>query len=580
MNRSRLRCVGLISFILMILTATPDATARAEGEEKKEPPLIIIKVPIDSKEFSNLPVAIVEDEKITVGDLWDFIKASDKDRDSEVNKEKINYGEILDRLITTKLIVRESINMGLDELPEVKKLIDVYELDTLINELQNEITKDVKADEKQVDIIYREMVKRWRIRSISFQKEEDAKRVEEAIKKGEDFDRACSIARSEGALLSEEEDIVVKPGDLQPRVASVISTMKPGEVSEIIKLEYKQAPRYVIVKLEEVQYPDDLRAREEAKQKVLNKKKVEVLTKYNERLSKKYVRIDRRLFQSLNYNVSEDQIEKMAKDKRVIAYIGRYKITVGDFTNALKKRFFHGMDRAAREGKITLAKRISLLEEMIGRKLFELEAKRRRIDKRDEYIKKVNRYKEFVLFDTFIKKVIVPEIKISEEELKEYYEKHSSEYTLPKMLKLDSIVLNNKDAAVEVFEKIKKGYEFNWLKENTEGQIKKGSKDLLIFPESPVLESELPESLRSILSGGRVGDARLYSSPEGYHYIIYIRDVFPERLQRFEDVADDILNKLVALKAKKAIDEWGETLREQMNVKIYLYKERPSSVIN
>ena len=52
------------------------------------------------------------------------------------------------------------------------------------------------------------------------------------------------------------------------------------------------------------------------------------------------------------------------------------------------------------------------------------EAVRREIDKSAEYKVRMKEHENSVLFGTYINKVLIPDIKVGEEDLKSYYEKH------------------------------------------------------------------------------------------------------------------------------------------------------------
>ncbi len=570
--------LSLIFFSAAVSTAgevppNPQAEGKVEAVPPSDTEDLLVKVPLGSSLFDHLPLAVVEDEQITMTDLRDALGAVHGGVKGQRMRKQKDYGELVRRLVRSKLILHEAQRMGLDELPEVRKAVEGFSRETLLEELQEQVVKDVTADEKEVDSLYRDLVRRWKVRSLGFEKEDLARKALEAIKAGKDFSEVASDFIASGNAKS-EETLEIKPKDFLPAVAAEVSKLKEGAVSPVIKVESggkTPSSVYVIVKLEKIVYPDDPAAREQARLNVVGRKKLEALTRYNSSLTKKYVKIDSKIFDSLDYNVSMPGIEKLLKDKRVLASIkGDKPITVADFSEALKMRFFHGMERAAETGRITKGRKVAVLEDMLARRTLRLEALKKGIDKSEAYLRKVKDYKESVLFGVFAQKVVAPDIKLSEDEVKQYYETHSSEYSVPKMLRLDGIALGKRDDAVDVFEKLKKGDDFRWLKEHTEGQVAAGSKGLLTFPESPVLENELPDPVQRSLSGAVAGDARLYASPEGYYYVIYVQELFPGGVKALDEVRDDIAKKVFSEKVRKTIDELGDKLAEHADVKVYV----------
>src|SRR3990172_8796565 len=83
---------------------------------------------------------------------------------------KVDYSEILDRLINARLILLEVRNMGLDELPEVKESVDSYSRGALMAVLLTQQTKGVRADESEVEKIFKDSVKEYKLSSLMFGK--------------------------------------------------------------------------------------------------------------------------------------------------------------------------------------------------------------------------------------------------------------------------------------------------------------------------------------------------------------------------------------------------------------------------
>ena len=176
-----------------------------------------------------------------------------------------------------------------------------------------------------------------------------------------------------------------------------------------------------------------------------------------------------------------------------------------------------------------------------------------------------------MIFGAFIQKVVVPDIKLKEEELKTYYNEHVIEYTMPEMMKINSIVFTKREFAERALEKLRKGTDFQWLVKNAEGQIDKSdSKDTLNFEGKILTTKDLPEGVRKSVSGARPGDYRLYESPGSYFYVLAIQDVIPAKPQPFEEAKKKIAKIIFDNKLKKSVEEWADKLRAVSDVKVYL----------
>jgi len=511
-------------------------------------------------------VALVNDEPITL-DEFNQERAPLQPGHAESPKTgKTSDSEVLRRLINTRLIVQEARKIGIDELPEIKNMVDIFSRVTSRDLLIEKKLKEVKADEKDIERIYKELVREWKINSLEFQSEEAAKKVEEEIKAGGDFGEIAKRLIAEGAAKGGEEKNYIKVKDLHPQIAGTISKMKVGSVSPIIPLK----TGYVIFQLQDVRFPEDPKAREVAKREALILKRGEVLKEYNDALIKKYVKVRKDVLDGLDFESKEPGFQELLKDKRVVAEIkGEAPISVGELAEYLRQQLYHGVERAA-EGKRLNSRKIPTLDEMLYKRVFRKEAFRLGVDKTEGYKNKLKEYENSVIFGAFVQKAIVPDVKIMEDELKAYYNDHLKEYTFPEMMKIDSLAFAKRSDAEEAIEKLKKGTGFQWLAANAEGQVDKDTKGSLIFDGKSFTTKDLPEGMGKVISGANPGDIKLYASPDGHFYVLFIQGVIPSVPQPYGEVRKDIGNKVFNEKLKKMLEEFADKLRAVSEVKIYL----------
>ena len=82
--------------------------------ELHEELLIHLEVPLTSPLFANTPVAVVDDEPITLRDLTRRVSSIHEGRADAATQARKDYAKLLDRVIATKLIAHEARNIGLD----------------------------------------------------------------------------------------------------------------------------------------------------------------------------------------------------------------------------------------------------------------------------------------------------------------------------------------------------------------------------------------------------------------------------------------------------------------------------------
>ena len=512
-------------------------------------------------------VASVNEEPITLEELNKAIAASHAEHSDKQKAGRIDYSAIVTRLINTRLILLEARNMGIQDLPAVRDMVDRYSKKTLMTLLLEDHVKDIKANDDEVEEVYKESVKEWKIKSITFGKEEEAKKIAGEIHGNDNFDELGTKAVENGIAKGQDEGFL-RHQDLKPAVASLVAKMEVGSVSPVVSVD---KDTFVIFKLEEVRYPEELdhESWEKAKTQVLNRKKVESARNYYSDLEKRYVTMNKKLLETLDYEAEEPGFEKLLQDTRVIAEIkGGKPITVGDLSSALEIKFYHGVEVAIKNKRVNNAKN-EVMASILEKRLLLDEALRKGFSDTEIYKSRVKEYEDSVVFDKFLKMVIIPDIRLNVTELRDYYEKNAAEYTYPEMIRIKSLVFHKKSDAVDALDKLVKGTDFTWLSYNAAGQVDKSAEGLLDFAGKLLTVNSLPEGVRKAVSGAKPGDFRLYVAPERYYYVLYIYYVLPARLQPFEDVKEEIAKEVFNYKVKQAVELYADKLKEYYPVKVY-----------
>jgi hypothetical protein len=513
-------------------------------------------------------VATVNEEPITLEELTRATAVSHETRSRDAKAGRIDFSKIMSRLINTKLIVLEARNMGLDELPEIKELMEVYSKQLLMEMLLEDYVKDIQVTDAEIDPIYQMLVREWKVKSIVVKKLQDAKKIESQLEAGQDFNEIASRAAEWGISEADPKGEYLKDRELTGPVARLVADMSIGAVSPILSIG---KDGFIIFKLEDMRIPakEDPKARAQATLQALNNKKVKAATDYFSDLKKRYVKFNFEALDTLDYEAQTPGVDALLKDERVLAEIEDEKpITVGELSRELKQQFYHGIQRAI-DTKTINPQKFEVLDDMVQKRLLLKEALRKGIDRTEEYASRVKQHEQSLVFGAFVDKVITSNIKLNIEELKTYYEQNSAEFATPQMIRIKGLAFRQRDDAVEAFNKLKKGTDFDWLGANAGGQVDKSNQGLLNFDGQLLTQSGLPEDVQEIVSNASAGDFKLYQSPEGYFYVLYINQIVPPRSQRFEAVRKDIAKKVFNEKVKKEIEQWAAQLKEYYPIKIY-----------
>jgi hypothetical protein len=511
-------------------------------------------------------VALVNGDPIF---LDEFLRAG-----GSTNRARLKQGrgtaadlELLDRLITIRLISQEAATMGLDELPEIQKQIDVTSREIMRELLIERLVKDVKPDAPAVEKLFNESVREWKTTSLLFQDEAAAGRARKEIADGAAFAEVAARAVTAKTAKADDDNAYHPRTDFLPPIAAAIATLRVGQVSPVIRLQ----AGFVVVRVVDIRHPENPEARAEAKKQVVSRQHVEFLKAHEQVQRRRFVVVNKTLLSSLNYEAAQPTIDALLKDKRFVAEIkGGASLTVGDLTDYLRMQMFHGSDQIAR-GKSMNAKKEDALEATLGRRLLNMEALKLGIDKTNAHRDRVRGYKESLIFDSFVQKVIAPENKLKEEDVKQYYNGHLKEYSYPAMLRVRSLGFAERASGEDAMRKLREGTNYAWLAANALGLVAKGTPGLLTLDGQPITIGSMPDGLQKALTGAKSGEFRRYESPEGHFYVLAVQQVLESTAKPYREVREEIAKKVYG---EKGVENYAGKLRAQSKVETYLERMR------
>lgn len=520
-----------------------------------------VRAPLFDPKSASTPVARVADEVITLEQLVEVLAAAHEEHGGAA-KGKKDFRPVLDRLLAVKLVAREAREMGMDELPEVKEPLEQFRDGLLRETVKRDAVKDVGYDPKEVERLYREQIREWKLRSVLFAKEEDAKRLRAEVEGGKPFAELAARAVAEQRAKGNEETGFVSSDKLAKPIAAAVAALAKGKVTLPVKL----ADGFAVVRVEDVRHPDNADARAWAEATSRERRKTDALHKVYARLVRRYGAADAKLLASLDYD-AKGSLEKLRKDRRALVTVqGEKPVTVADLTAEIERKFYHGADRAAGEKRVNAQKQ-AVFESMVFRRLLLKEAKRQKVAQAPAFRRAVAEQEEGLLFGTFVQRVIVPEVKVQEADGQAHYERHKAEYMYPRFWKLDGLAFRDAQAAQAALAKLKAGTDLKWLRQNAADQLPDGERKLQLG--GTVSDNALPEGLARALAGARTGDARLYVGDDGA-YVVQVVGETPAEAQPYTEVREAIARKLYAEKVEARLQEFVKKLRAATDVQVFI----------
>ena len=559
--------------------ASVDEMAAADLESSDEL-MIGLRAPLTSPLFADTPVAVVDEEPITFSDLTKRIASIHAGKADEATAARKDYASLLDRVITMKLIVQEARNIGLDELPEVESQIDQFSTQLLAASLMSPQLETVEADPEEVEELYRKLARELLVTALRFKREADALAFQKEYQSGAEFSslaaRFIEAGRAEGEIDGQQ---YMKLKDLLPQIAQAAYEMDEDSLSPIFEVE----GGFLVFYLDDMRFYEDATVQEEARERILTPLRKKKADEYIDYLIRQHATVDRGLVDEVDFEKQTTgflwsreerpvDFAKLLKDDRVLATVHGDEpsvITVGDLAEAVQRRRFHGVEEAAKKGILNKEK-WPVLRDMLFRSILKIEAARQGKDGTEEYLNAVEDYTDTVLFDTFVKRILTPDVRVTEQEGLDYYAEHLDDFSSPTMLRMNGLAFYTVSDAEKALMKLRRGADFKWVSANSPGQVDKETERMLRFESALLSLTALPEGLQKAAEGAREGDSFLYSSPQNHHYVIAIEKVFPAEPQPYEKARQSIAAVLFEEQMKDLIEEWSAKLREAYETRIFV----------
>ena len=259
-----------------------------------------------------------------------------------------------------------------------------------------------------------------------------------------------------------------------------------------------------------------------------------------------------------------------AEEKEVVAKVDGKVITKAEFQQLLKRR----------GGEVPLDKKmeIDLLNNLVQTIALGDAARGKGLDKRKDVQEIVKLNTDSVLANILIKEEVLDKISVSDEQAKNYYEKHLAQFKIPEkarvrhiMIKADKSATDDvkkkaREKAEEVLKKIKAGEDFAKLAmdySDDPGSKAKGG-DLGFFEKGKMFKTFDEAAFK--LNPGEVSD--IVETPYGYH-IIKMGEKKEKEIQPYESVKDRVMTMAKdEIKAEK-MKEYLSQVMKQADIKIF-----------
>ncbi len=480
-------------------------------------------------------LAIVNGEHITKDDLKYSLEVAHR-REDISSAGTLNLSQFILKLIDDRLIIQEARNMGMEDYPEVQQAVQEYILrESVVRLHDEEIVQKVQLTEKDIIDYYKKNYESLTLGIIEFNSEEEAKEQLELLKKGNNFTG---------------REIVVNRYSVTPQMEKAISNLKQGEISDVMKTQHKY---YIMKLIDKKEAPDEELERirgsiEKAIRKRKERERSDEYLKYLRERSR--VKVDSELLSTIRLDGEKDKKENLSKDAKVIAEVNGSILTVKDFISLVIST--------------TTRSKEEILDNWINRKIVDQEALSRHYEMKADLGNMVNRYKNQLLKSTFIRRVIAPQVTISEEALKDYYLNHQKKFTKPDSFKIQQITVKTLDKAQDILDNLQKGADFSWL-------AKRWSVDTSVENGGEMgwlTESDMPKPVKEIVVTLKPGDVSPIIEIGSLYSIIRLQDRKEGEVEEFDKVKDAVFRACFEDQLNTILNKYVSQLKKDSEIKI------------
>jgi hypothetical protein len=263
------------------------------------------------------------------------------------------------------------------------------------------------------------------------------------------------------------------------------------------------------------------------------------------------IKIDKELLSEIEPDRKKENTEKWSKDTRKLAEVNSSILTVGDFFAMIKPA-------------LKKPKKEDILEKWIDRKAIDHEALRRNYKMDPGFRKMVDRYENQLLKNTYIKRVIIPQIVLTEKNLQDYYTEHQKDFIRPVRFKIQQITVKTMDDAQEILKSLQSGADFSWVakRRSTDSAASTGG------DSGWLTKAELPKPVLEIIDNLQTGEISPVITIDSLYKILRMQDRTGEVIEEYAKVRNNVHKAYVNEQVNTTLNRYIDKLKKDAEIKI------------
>jgi peptidyl-prolyl cis-trans isomerase C len=206
------------------------------------------------------------------------------------------------------------------------------------------------------------------------------------------------------------------------------------------------------------------------------------------------------------------------------------------------------------------------LDRLIIKRLLLKEAKKEKVEGEKEFQDRLSDIKDQLLIESVLKKKITADTKITDEDLKKYYEANKESFKKDKEINTRHILLKSDEEAKQVLAKLQKGEDFAELakKYSIDPQAAQSGGELGYHPKGTLMP-EYEEAASKLTKVGQISG--IVRTKYGFH-IIKLEGTRPAAYVPFDEVKEFMKQKIGQEKQTELLDKYVNDLKKDAKITI------------
>jgi parvulin-like peptidyl-prolyl isomerase len=502
-----------------------------------------------------LPLAVVNDDPVTVRDVVTLFNKRHAGHARFLGGE-VEARRFLNVVIDDRLLVQEAYDLGIDELPEVRKYVDDFanaEISKYF--VAKQIAESVRVSPEEVKAAWESSISTYvHARHIVLGTRAEADEVRTALVAGADFEtlaRSCSLSESR----RRGGNVMTGWGQFDPEWERVVFALPEGEISPVIEVD----GLFEIVQVSqriEVQRPE----LEDVAQKIED-------ALFQREMSARKKEIAAALW-------SKYGVEVLLQDAtpalllRLLASAPETVVARWEGGQLRRRAVFETSELEPLVDADVMKARKAIRDELqqtINAPLVVREAKALRMDEVPDVAQEIARYRDYVVESVLFRDHIFRDLAVSDAEVQAYYDAHPAELELPEQRRIAQImVATEADARKVQKEASAPGADFAEL-------AKARSRDMVSAASGGdlgwITADKVPQPFAEVLAAKEGAITKPVKSSTGWH-VFKVIAIQPKSLPALADVREKARALTLEAKRRDARAFWVDKLRAASEIRI------------